>query len=316
MKKTILSFVALCVGVFAMAQTSFYVYNNDGTTVEFAVAKVDSISFTKPAGSSDVLTGTFSVSADKRVRFSRGNLQCSGVTTGKYVWSFAENQYDMLGTANVSGGTEQSDATYGYSKSGDDIADKIDLFGWSANNETAKWGISTSTSYTDYSGDFADWGQNIGDGTTYRTLTYDEWDYLLDKRTNASKLKGVACIKLSDTQYVNGLILLPDSWDCPKDITFQIGFSGSFSIEAYATHQTFTIVQWQQLEAAGAVFLPASGYRGGSFVRNVQDFGCYWSASPYDSYYAYYLFFSSRGAYSNNYLRSLGRAVRLVQDLD
>ncbi len=268
------------------------------------------------AGSSDVLTGAFSVSADKKVRFSRGNLQCSGVKSGTYTWSFAENQYEMLGTDNVSGGSVESDATYGYSKSGDAIADKIDLFGWSANNETAKWGISTSTSYTDYSGDFADWGQNIGDGTTYRTLTNDEWKYLLNTRTDADKKQGVARIKLSEAAYANGLILLPDSWDGPADITFKSGFEEDYSIEAYATHQTFTIAQWKQLEAAGAVFLPASGYRNGSYVSNVQISGLYWSATPYGSSYAYSLGFYSGGAYTDYYGRSYGQAVRLVQDLD
>ncbi len=243
----------------------------------------------------------FSIANGKQVYFSQGNLQCSGVTTDKYVWSFAENQYDMLGTANVNSGN---------------LADKIDLFGWSANNETAKWGISTSADNGDYSGDFVDWGKNIGNGTTYRTLTYDEWNYLLNKRTNASKLMGVACIQVSGTESVNGLILLPDSWDCPKDITFQIGFPNSYSIEAYATHQTFTLAQWQQLEAAGAVFLPASGFRNGSGVYFVHSDGDYWFATPEGSFLAYSLsFYSTEMNMVDGSDRYLGQAVRLVQDV-
>ncbi len=248
----------------------------------------------------------FTVSEGKQVAFSQGNLQCSGVTTGTYTWSFAENQYEMLGEANVS-----SDA----------LADKIDLFGWSGNTGTAKWGISTSTSYSDYAGDFVDWGTNtIGTAApnTYRTLTKDEWAYLLNTRTDATNKKGVARIKLNDegTQYANGLILLPDSWTCPAGITFKSGFASDWSIEAYATYQTFTLAEWQQLESAGAVFLPASGYRIGSSMEYVQNFGNYWSASADGSNYAYRLRFFSDGASADYYgNRYYGQAVRLVQDV-
>ncbi len=258
----------------------------------------------------------FTITASgKKVYFSSGNLQCSGLTTNDTTWSFAEYQTEVIGTANMSGGTEQYEDYYGYSKSGDAIADKIDLFGWSGSTGAAKWGISTSTSNTDYSGDFADWGQKIGDGTTYRTLTYDEWGYLLNTRTNADEKRGVARIKLSETEYANGLILLPDSWTCPGDITFKSGYANEDSEQAYADYQTFTLSDWQQLEAAGAVFLPASGYRYGSGVYNVRYYGRYWSATPVDTDYALYLSFYSCGAYTGYYGRCYGRAVRLVQDV-
>ena len=312
MKKLIFSIVALCAGMFATAQTSFYVYKTDGSAVEYAVSEVDSISFTKPEGSSDVPAGAFSVAEGKQIAFSRGNLQYTQSTA---TWSFAANQYDMLGAANVTGGTESYDATYGYSKNGEALADKIDLFGWSGSTGSAKWGISTSTDYSDYSGDFVDWGKNIGDGNTYRTLTNDEWYYLRYTRTNADNLIGVARIKLSETEYANGLILLPDDWTAPADVAFKSGFSSEYSIQAYADYQTFTLDQWQKLEAAGAVFLPASGYRRGSGMGDVQYYGYYWSATPNDSSNAYYLAFSSGGARTYDDKRNDGQAVRLVQDL-
>ena len=315
MKKLIFSIVALCAGMFATAQSSFYVYKTDGSAVEYAVSEVDSISFTKPEGSSDVLAGAFSVADGKFVYFSQGNLQ---YTQSTETWSFAENQYDMIGAANVTGGTELYDATYGYSKSGDALADKIDLFGWSGSTGTAPWGISTSQNSDDYAGDFVDWGTNIGNGTTYRTLTKDEWYYLLNTRTNADNLIGVARINLNSdgTEYANGLILLPDDWTAPADVAFKSGFSSEYSIQAYADYQTFTLDQWQKLEAAGAVFLPASGGRYGSDMNDVQNYGYYWSATADDSYIAYSLNFDSNGA-STRYddLRYYGLAVRLVQDL-
>ncbi len=45
MKKLILFACALCMSVCAMAQTVFFVYKADGTSVQFAIADVDSISF-------------------------------------------------------------------------------------------------------------------------------------------------------------------------------------------------------------------------------------------------------------------------------
>ena len=255
----------------------------------------------------------FTVAEGKQVTFSGGNLQ---YTRSTQTWAFAEHQYDMLGTDNVDGGGKVYDATYGYDKTGSALADKIDLFGWSGSTGSAKWGIGTSADNSDYSGDFVDWGTNIGDGSTWYTLTADEWDYLLDERSDADQLVGVARIQLGEKIYANGLVLLPDDWTCPAGVTFKSGFSNTYSVQAYADHQTFTLADWQQLEAAGAVFLPASGFREGSFVGYVQSSGYYWSAAPDGSDKAYYMYFISDSYFSYNYSRNrnYGLAVRLVKN--
>ncbi len=264
----------------------------------------------------DFTPALFTVREGKQVYFSQGNLQCT-LTATDTTWSFAENQYDMLGIKNVSGGTEDYDDAKGYAKVGTALADKIDLFGWSGDNETAKWGISTSTEASDYSGDFVDWGSNtigIYAPNTFRTLTYDEWEYLLNTRTNASEKKGIARIKLNDTEYVNGLILLPDSWTCPTGVTFKSGYATYGGVGAYATYQTFTLAQWQQLEKAGAVFLPASGERGEFRMYDVQGYGRYRSATMFDSPHAYILYFYSLTAKIISSQSYIAQAVRLVQD--
>ena len=255
----------------------------------------------------------FTVAEGKQITFSCGNLQ---YTQSTQTWVFAEHQYDMLGTDNVDGGNVQIDQTFGYYyKSGSTLSDKIDLFGWSGSTGSAKWGISISINYNyDYSGDFVDWGTNIGEGNTWYTLTADEWDYLLVERLDADQLVGVARILLGENKYANGLVLLPDDWTCPADVTFKSGFSNTNSVQAYADYQTFTLADWQKLEAAGAVFLPALGYRNGLDVTNVQNSGHYWSATPDGSNYASYLRFYSREAETNSYNRCYGRAVRLVKD--
>ena len=58
--------------------------------------------------------GEFSVSADKKVYFSQGNLQYSPADDK---WRFADNQYDVIGETN----SQISDTYDGW----------IDLFGWS-----------------------------------------------------------------------------------------------------------------------------------------------------------------------------------------
>ena len=302
MKKSFLLVLLCMLASVLPAQKKMYVWVNEVPT-EYSVSDVDSITFADaeptPTPVPEPLSGVFSVSADKQVQFSTGNLQ---YTQSTKTWSFAAQQYEMLGAANIAD---------------DALADKIDLFGWSGSIATAQWGVSTSKEDADYSGNFADWGQNIGDGTTWRTLTNDEWTYLRSGRANASSLKGVARITLNadGNEYANGLILLPDNWTAPDGVTFKSGFASSYSIQAYADYQTFTLDQWSKLEAAGAVFLPASGARSGLNVRSVQSSGCYWSATPNGSINAYILNFYPDEAYPYCEHRYYGQAVRLVKDV-
>ena len=237
----------------------------------------------------------FSVSPSKKVMFSPGNLQYHPANKK---WRFAESQLDYIGAAN-----KNCFSTYnGW----------LDLFGWSTS--ATNFGVSTSTSNSDYSGSFVDWGTNtIGTDTpnTWRTLTYDEWFYVVFNRPNASSLNGIAQVN-----GVNGLILLPDNWVCPAGVTFKSGFHSISGVGYYyAAYQTFTAEQWSKLESAGAVFLPATGFRYGSDVDYVQGDGYYWSATEDESNHAACLGFSEGGAgmYGNDFC--YGLSVRLVKDL-
>ena len=253
--------------------------------------------------------GVFSVGEGKTVTFSPGNLQYTQSTD---TWSFARVQYEVIGTNNVIGGSVSSHAL-GKEKDGTELADKIDLFGWStsANN----FGVTTSTKNNNYSGSFVDWGTNkIGNDApnTWRTLTNEEWDYLLNNRKNASSLCGIAKVK-----DVNGLIILPDNWICPADITFKSGFTGgSYSGVLFYGYQTFSVNQWSKLEAAGAIFLPAAGSRYSNSVNNVQYLGRYWSATECNNNQTYYTYFDHSEVIMNNFYRYKGHSVRLVKDIN
>ena len=233
----------------------------------------------------------FSVSASKTVTFSPGNLQYHPANDE---WRFAPSQTDYIGETN-----ENISSTYnGW----------IDLFGWgTGNNPTNK-----SEYIKDYL-TFVDWGVNrIGSyaPNIWRTLTYDEWSYLRFERPNYDKLIGVAQVN-----GVNGLILLPDGWTCPSGVTFKSGFDDDRCTECYCNYQTFSASDWSKLESSGAVFFPASGFRNGPFIVNVQNIGGYWSATGITSYHAYILDFGSDGADMSYFTgREIGHSVRLVQD--
>ena len=230
-----------------------------------------------PAGA---LKGEFSVSADKKVLFSQGNLVATIDATGTPIaWKFAANQYDYIGnaTANTSIGK---------------IAGYIDLFGWSTASTT--YGISTSTNNDDYSGDFYDWGKAVGDGNTWRTLTTAEWQYLFNCGDYTSDVRN-GKYKWATVNGVNGYVIAPDV------------FSGELA-DTYADDAA--------LAANNLVFLPAAGTRNGSSVSNVGTYGFYWSSTASSEYGAFRVFFGSSGApYNNNASRFYGYSVRLVTEV-
>ena len=281
--------------------------------VAIAGAGTQASAQTAPA---NAINGKFSVAADKQVYFSQGNLQYTQSTA---TWAFAEHQYDMIGTDNVTGGTVSHDAKVGDKVSGEALADKIDLFGWSGSTAAVQWGVGISGNATDYSGDFVDWGSNtIGTDApdTWRTLTENEWEYVLSNRADADTKKGVARINLSSdgTVYANGLILLPDTWTAPAGITFKSGVARERSLQKYADYQTFTLSEWQQLESAGAVFLPAAGYRFAKQMYCVHSYASYWTSTPDETNSAKQLACNSTRVGMFFSMRNIGMSVRLVQE--
>ena len=241
-------------------------------------------------GSGSFVAKPFSVSATKTVTFSPGNLQYHPANDE---WRFAPSQLDYVGADNA----KISPSYNGW----------IDLFGWGTGNNPT----NTSNYYKDYS-TFVDWGVNkIGNDApnTWRTLTGEEWEYLLWGRPNAEQLKGVARVNR-----VNGLILLPDSWTCPSGVTFKSGFNDDYGSYDYAAYQTFSSSEWTKLEASGAVFLPAAGYRGVYSVSQVQYDGRYWSASEGAVGYICYIGFYSNVDDVDGGNCFSGQSVRLVQD--
>lgn len=252
----------------------FYIYLSNGE-----ILQTDSISTVFPG----MLSGEFSVSATTKVHFSKGNLQYVGT------WQFAEHQWDIIGDA-------QAD-------------NNRDLFGWGTGDAPNK----VSSTSSDYS-TFTDWGTNAitnGGNTAnmWRTLTKDEWGYLFETRTDAVNKYGAA--KVND---IPGVVLLPDNWTLPSGCGFTAGMLRTNSWDGVASTNMYDANKWSKMESAGAVFLPAAGYRGSDGgVGYVGSYGFYWSSIPYGSFSAYDLYFDSIGVgvYDNG--RCGGLSVRLVR---
>lgn len=237
-----------------------------------------SMTATIPDGAID---GKFTISSNgDQVYFSKGNLQYK-YGTG---WRFAEHQYDYISTWNT--------------------LDWVNHFGWGTWGE-GKNPLNTSTYNNDYlwSSDFCGTLTNAS-STGWRTMTYTEWSYVFNTREGAASKKGHG-----NVNGVNGMILLPDDWTLPEGLSFTSGNSSWANV--------YNVEQWAQMEANGAVFLPAAGYRRyGTSFEYVGSYGNYWSSSYYSSDNAYFVYFYSGDLYpQNNYYRYNGSTVRLVRNV-
>ena len=147
----------------------------------------------------------------------------------------------------------------------------------------------------------------------WRTLTGDEWTFLMNKRLNYAKLRTEACVN-----GVNGVIFLPDNF-----------YENRVPLSLVCTRLTeedkdkgydyksniLNLDQWSILEKAGAVFLPSAGERRGGKVNLFSVYWSYWSSSKgwtqYDDNRAL-----NATIFSNCYHKAQEAiAVRLVQDI-
>lgn len=268
----------------------------------------------------------FSVSDNKRVHFAPGNLFWS-----EGAWRMYANAWEYVGnTANNTNPT----ATEG---------NRLDLFCWGATGLNGVAPNSATSFYTEnvnLEGN-NDWGNvelayNPTGQTGWRTLSKEEWRFLINTRHNARSKMGFATITHTNGLATRGLVLLPDGWILPDGYSFTAAaLPDNYK---YSTN-IYTEDQWVDMALAGAVFLPAAGQRSGTVVTNVDNPGNPYS-DPYSGYYwtsthstyldteenpfACYVWFSEAGGFNNTTgtegyryyedRRSRGMSVRLVRD--
>lgn len=244
------------------------------------------------------LPGLFSVGENKKVRFSKGNLQFH---PKKYEFRFAEHQWDTIGEDN-----EKICPTYdGW----------IDLFGHGTSGYMGCQPYECSKDNKQYptvsiAGTNYDWGvyNAISNGGNkeglWRIITYTEFKYLWEKRPNANKLHAKATVN-----GVEGIVLLPDDFferrvRVPYDAT-PFGYSSN----------TYDIETWKILEEAGAVFFPKNYYRRGNSLKCGKDMSMHYGDAGYrtDSCPVFKLD-SDRYQWDSDETYE-GHFVRLVQDV-
>lgn len=240
----------------------------------------------------EVLPGSFSVSDNETVCFSRGNLFYD---VSKKTWDFYNHQYDCAG-----GYEDQiiSLFTFGY-----DAVKSIVPDGCRTDNVNIAEGLLPLSQ---------DWGSAVGDGKTWRTLSAAEWQHLFSRR-KASTVCGIdnARYAKGTVNGVSGIILLPDSYSHPSGLTSLKQINDGTAAFSY---NKYTAEQWAGMESAGAVFLPAAGRRYGSTVSYIGKDGGYWSTSAQDVERAYRVYFTTDavklvGSYE---FREAGCSVRPV----
>ena len=303
---------------------AYYAYiNTDGVNIDngsfrYRGFSVRAVKSAEPAfDANGASKNTFSVSSNSTVHFSKGNLQYNAAQN---TWRFAENQYDFIGEDNGNASSSYN----GW----------VDLFGWgtsgwnSGANEYQPW--ATSETDGDYyvggsgtnslTGDYshADWGvhnriSNGGNQTgIWRTLTESEWEYLLETRTasTACGYDNVRYVKAT-VNNVAGLIIFPDVYTHPGGVaTLNNVNTGDAPFSGYVV----TLSEWQRMERAGAIFIPASGLRSGTDMSGMGAYGYYWSSTYRTNSSAWYLYICDDGFGVLSNYRNKGQSVRLVRD--
>ena len=265
-----------------------YTYTTSGDYMEAIVnnAGCDSIiTLSLIVEGSGELNGAFSVSPTKQIVFSQGNLQYK---PSAKIWRFGNHQFDYVGAQN-----KYTSPTY---------TGWIDLFAWGvcgyhdstdvfnlrydpsvAYGESDGYGPSVNMSdwNLENTSKEYDWGIHnaIANGgntpNQWRTLSANEWNYLLKRRPHADSLKGFATVN-----GVRGIVLLPDNWQLPASQSFYPSTEWEFDYE----DNIYDTIRWPIMEAAGAIFLPSAGYRDGTSILESTYLGTYWSStiSTYD----------------------------------
>lgn len=242
------------------------------------------------------LPGKFSVGNTNnpfQVYFSQGNLQHKGNPS---YWKFAEDQVVFLGSSNAN--------------PADAVVDR-DLFGWGTKNNPNLI-EATEVSYT-----WAEWGENaiLNGGNTanygWKTLQGNGWRNLIEGM-------GFTKATIGGENGVKGLILFPDNWN--TGFSFEMPTSTNSNDLRHANYNSYVITTavWKRMEAFGAVFLPAAGYRAESSTWDVGSVGYYWAYAEGSNPTPEWLMinYSDLGVdNSSSIIKSRGCSVRLVRNV-
>lgn len=209
---------------------------NGSTPVTSTTLKILIGSDTRPDG---VVDGLFKVSDTKLVFFGRANLYATSAEPDKY--RLTEHQYDVLYSKDPNWSDSCTDIPYSFAE--------YDLFLHDVAGTTFG---DPSTSPDVY------WNNNDVDKSTgWYTLSGAEWKYLLETR-RASTVAGT-----DNARYLKvrvgvhfGVVIFPDTYTHPASV--QAIPSGRIN-NSKASCIDLRYEEWEDMERAGAVYLPAAG---------------------------------------------------------
>lgn len=263
------------------------------------------------------LIGEFSVGSNSKVYFSPANLQYTRTSTSvdwsTGTWSFLAHQYSSVETAANPYCTENY---------GDKTA--VGLFGWGTWGESKTPNL-TSISNTDYTWN-TDFSEPLGGYNDWRTLTKDEWTYLLNTRATGVTVNSTNNARYTlatintGTSMVKGMIIFPDGFT--GNNTDGVTWGTINAASNYTT--TCTTAGWNALESANCLFLPATGWRAkndgindGVRVEGINSWGYYWTKELYSTSEGYMLGFDGQNVKPSDHAeRRFGFSVRLVRNAE
>lgn len=259
-----------------------------------AIATGGGVLYTAASIGGGALKGVFSVAADKKVCFSKGNLWYNGADA----WSFETHQYDS--SPSVSGPYDASHLSHFFwSKFASMASAEVFMYDGDTEGDILFTNATATTPGPDFT--------VIGETGVWRTLAKEEWQYIFNVATLRMKY-GKPCysesgtgITIEDKTYC-GVFLYPD------DYNGEILSSGAMT--------------WNQINEAGIVFLPATGNRRGDsyvYIGRTEAYGAYWSSySDNNSKHSVFSVGSSSDGYNFCFQdeRSFGYNIRLVKDVE
>lgn len=266
------------------------------------ISCMDGTDYTNSGPVTGELPGKFTVSADgKQVVFAEGNLEYMRSHQFAHI---SDKQWESL-TGNNQWISDPTNINW------------LDLFGWGTGNVADLVKYSTNTA--DYA-TFTDWGnltfRNLNPtDNPWRTLTADEWDYILNGRADAANKRTIGGL-IADPRAkpVGGAILLPDDFVLPAGIQMDMSAT-DFNTNAYSYND------WYQLEQNGAIYLPLSAYREGTDIYDYDAHrsdlgygGYYWTSTADGDANAKYIKVDTNGWSIASDTRDKGFAIRLVKD--
>ena len=121
-------------------------------------------------------------------------------------------------------------------------------------------------------------------GDEWRLLSLAEARYLIEVRF-CSTVAGVENARYARAKVagVHGLIIFPDLFVWPDSVALPVGVNNNgFSTAEGWDDNDYSVADWQQLEAAGAVFLPGTNpcYYGEMYLYYADGIAAYWTSTP------------------------------------